>query len=62
MVPISAYQVTTLPDNDNSTFTFRVSSDLKAEFSKLCKDDHMSASNVLKRYMAQCVSKGRIVK
>jgi hypothetical protein len=54
-------RVSEVVETDDSTFTFRVSSSLKEDFSKLCRDDRISASNALKRYMAKCVSKGRIV-
>lgn len=58
---LSTVRVSEAVETDDSTFTFRVSSSLKEDFSKLCKDERLSASNALKRYMARCVAKGRIV-
>lgn len=46
---------------DDSTFTFRVDSQLKMDFAQLCEREHFSAATALKRYMSHCVSKGRIV-
>lgn len=46
----------------DSTFTFRLNSKLKAEFAELCKSEHFSAATALKRYMSQCVEKGRILR
>lgn len=48
-------------DGDDTTFTFRVNSKLKAEFTQLCKTEHFSAAAALKRYMSHCVAKSRIV-
>lgn len=48
-------------DGDDSTFTFRLNAKLKSEFSALCKHEHLSAAAALKRYMSQCVAKGRVL-
>lgn len=37
-------------------FTFRVSSDLKQQFSLLCKKKHVSVSHALRKYMTNCLS------
>lgn len=46
--------------HDDSNYTFRVNSELKAEFLKLCKSEHYSAASALKRYMQRCVEKGSV--
>jgi hypothetical protein len=58
---LQTFKVTEIAETDDSTFTFRVSSRLKEEFSKLCREEHLSSATALKRYMSRCVSKGRIV-
>lgn len=44
--------------DDDTTFNFRVNSELKKEFSLICKRDHLSAASALKRYMTTCVRIG----
>jgi hypothetical protein len=44
---------------DDSTFNFRVNSQLKKDFSLLCKRRRISSAAALKRYMAKCVESGR---
>lgn len=41
---------------DDSTFNFRVNSQLKKDFSLLCKRRRISSAAALKRYMAKCVN------
>lgn len=53
--------VFTKPKRDDSTFTFRVDSQLKRDFAQLCEREHFSSATALKRYMSHCVAKGRIV-
>jgi hypothetical protein len=45
---------------DDSSYTFRVNAQLKADFLKLCKREQYTASSALKRYMLRCVQKGYI--
>jgi len=59
--PPSSYRITIIPETDDSTLNMRVSTALKKDFSVLCKKEHLSVATALKRYMARCVSKGRIV-
>lgn len=54
-------RITLIPEKDDTTFTFRVSSALKEDFAEICRKEHLSAATALKRYMTRCVSKGRIV-
>lgn len=42
----------------DTTYTFRVNSELKAEFERLCEIDRYSAASALRRYMLRCVQKG----
>jgi len=60
--PTPVVRVTDRLEIEDSTFNFRVSAQLKKEFVKLCRDEHLSAATALKRYMSQCLSKGRITK
>ena len=45
---------------DDSTFTFRVNSQLKDDFKKLCSRDRYSSASVIKRWMLKAVRDGRI--
>ena len=42
----------------DDVLTFRVNSDLKKEFSRICKENQSSASSELKRYMLKVVEQG----
>ena len=44
----------------DDVLTFRVNSDLKKEFSKICKLNQSSASSELKRYMLKIVEQGSL--
>lgn len=44
--------------DEDTTFNFRLNSQLKKEFALICKRDHLSASAALKRYMTACVRIG----
>lgn len=44
--------------DEDTTFNFRLNSELKKEFALICKRDHLSASSALKRYMTACVRIG----
>ena len=45
---------------ENSTFTFRVNADLKAQFSELCKSQRLSPSTALKLFMEDCLANGYV--
>ena len=67
-IPVNVNRIDTKPVRekddviltDDSSFTFRVNSELKAQFSHLCRRDQYSAASALKRYMLFCVRKGEI--
>ena len=42
--------------SDDSTFTFRVSSDLKRDFKEACKKQRFSSASAIKRYMENVVN------
>lgn len=44
----------------NAVINFRVNGLLKEEFERICRDDQSTVSRVLKRYMLQVISKGKI--
>lgn len=45
----------------NDTVNFRVNSGLKAEFDKLCRENHTSISRELKRFMTEAIRTQRIL-
>lgn len=45
---------------DDSTFQFRVNSDLKDQFIQLCRDEQYTAARALKRYMLRCIQNGYV--
>ena len=44
----------------DDVLTFRVNTDLKKEFSRICKENQSSASSELKRYMLKIVEQGSL--
>lgn len=44
----------------DDVLTFRVNTDLKKEFSRICKQNQSSASSELKRYMLKIVEQGSL--
>lgn len=55
-----------VPENDvplelDTTANFRVNSELKARFEKICKANHSTASQELKKYMTRVVAAGRLL-
>ena len=56
----STFRVTHIQETDDSTFTFRVSSKLKEDFSRICKNEQLSSATALKRYMASCIKNNKI--
>ncbi|MFW1749045.1 hypothetical protein ACG9XW_23015 [Acinetobacter guillouiae] len=44
----------------DDVLTFRVNSDLKKEFSKICKLNQSSASSELKKYMLKIIGQGSL--
>ena len=44
----------------DDVLTFRVNTDLKKEFSRICKENQSSASSELKRYMLKVVKEGSL--
>lgn len=44
----------------DDVLTFRVNTDLKKEFSRICKENQSSSSSELKRYMLKIVEQGSL--
>lgn len=52
--------LTELEYKSDVTITFRVSADIKEEFTKLCQTQHMPVSRALKRYMTRAIQVGNL--
>lgn len=48
-------------DDLDTTLNFRVNSGLKAQFEKLCKQNHSSVARELKQYMRSAVHLGKLL-
>lgn len=54
-------RLTPIGDELDTTLNFRVNSGLKAEFEKLCKQNHSSVARELKQYMRSAVHLGKLL-
>ncbi|WP_443690742.1 hypothetical protein [Pseudomonas sp.] len=48
-------------DDLDSTLNFRVNSGLKAEFDKLCRENHSTIARELKRFMTAAIRSGKVL-